>query len=196
MSKGNLFIVTGPSGAGKGTVLSRLLPAMERLHCSVSATTRQPRPGEQDGVNYYFLAKPAFEEMIRRNEFFEYAEYVGNYYGTPAAPVDECLEKGIDVILEIEVQGALIVKEKRPEARLVFIIPPSFADLELRLRSRGSESAEAIQKRLAKAREEYASADQYDYIVVNDQVEGAAEELRSIIQAARCAADRRINLLR
>ena len=196
MSKGNLFIVTGPSGAGKGTVLSRLLPAMERLHCSVSATTRQPRPGEQDGVNYYFLAKPAFEEMIRRNEFLEYAEYVGNYYGTPAAPVDECLEKGIDVILDFVVLGALFVNETRPEARLVFIIPPSFADLELRLRSRGSESAEAIQKRLAKAREEYASADQYDYIVVNDQVEGAAEELRSIIQAARCAADRRINLLR
>ena len=169
---------------------------MDRLRCSVSATTRQPRPGEEDGVNYYFLTKPDFEAMIQRNEFLEYAEYVGNYYGTPAAPVNECLEKGLDVILEIEVQGALIVKKKRPEARLVFIIPPSFADLELRLRSRGSESAETIQKRLAKAKEEYASAEQYDYIVVNDQVDGAADELRSIIQAARCAANRRINLLR
>lgn len=196
MSKGNLFIVTGPSGAGKGTVLGRLLPTMDGLRCSVSATTRQPRPGEEDGVNYYFLTRPDFEQMIQRGEFLEYAEYVGNYYGTPAAPVNECLEKGIDVILEIEVQGALIVKQKRPDARLVFIIPPSFADLELRLRSRGSESGETIQKRLAKAQEEYAAAEQYDYIVVNDQVEGAAEELRSIIQAARCAADRRINLLR
>ena len=196
MSRGNLFIVTGPSGAGKGTVLGRLLPSMDRLRCSVSATTRQPRPGEEDGVNYYFLTKPDFEAMIQRNEFLEYAEYVGNYSGTPAAPVNECLEKGLDVILEIEVQGALIVKKKRPEARLVFIIPPSFADLELRLRSRGSESAETIQKRLAKAKEEYASAEQYDYIVVNDQVDGAADELRSIIQAARCAANRRINLLR
>lgn len=196
MSKGNLFIVTGPSGAGKGTVLGRLLPMMDGLRCSVSATTRQPRPGEQDGVNYYFLTRPAFEQMIQRGEFLEYAEYVGNYYGTPAAPVEECLEKGIDVILEIEVRGALIVKQKRPDARLIFIIPPSFADLELRLRSRGSESGETIQKRLEKAREEYAAAEQYDYIVVNDQVEGAADELRSIIQAARCRAGRRINLLR
>lgn len=196
MSKGNLFIVTGPSGAGKGTVLGRLLPMMDGLRCSVSATTRQPRAGEEDGVNYYFLTRPAFEQMIQQGAFLEYAEYVGNYYGTPAAPVNECLEKGIDVILEIEVQGALIVKQKRPDARLVFIVPPSFADLELRLRSRGSESCETIEKRLAKAKEEYAAADQYDYIVVNDQVEGAADELRSIIQAARCAADRRINLLR
>ena len=99
MSRGNLFIVTGPSGAGKGTVLGRLLPSMDRLRCSVSATTRQPRPGEEDGVNYYFLTKPDFEAMIQRNEFLEYAEYVGNYYGTPAAPVNECLEKGLDVIL-------------------------------------------------------------------------------------------------
>lgn len=196
MKKGILLVVSAPSAGGKGTILKEWFRQNENLRMSVSATTRQPRPGEEEGVNYYFLTRPAFEEMIRRNEFLEYAEYVGNYYGTPAAPVDECLEKGLDVILEIEVQGALIVKEKRPEARLIFIIPPSFADLELRLRSRGSENAETIQKRLAKAREEYASAEQYDYIVVNDHVEGAAEELRSIIQAARCAADRRINLLR
>ena len=123
-------------------------------------------------------------------------EYVGNYYGTPAGPVDECLNKGMDVVLEIEVQGALIVKQKRPEAKLVFIIPPSFSDLELRLRSRGTETEETIAKRLEKAREEYQMADQYDYIVLNDKVEKAADELRAIILASRCAVGRRINLLR
>ena len=196
MSKGNLFIVTGPSGAGKGTVLGRLLPTMEQLQYSVSATTRAPREGEEDGVNYYFLNRNDFLNMVDRGEFLEYAEYVGNFYGTPAGPVDECLEKGVDVILEIEVQGALTVKSKRPEATLVFIIPPTFADLELRLRSRGSESDEVIAKRLEKAKEEYSMANHYDYIVCNGEVEQAVEELRSIIKAARCTVDRRINLLR
>ena len=196
MSKGNLFIVTGPSGAGKGTVLGRLLPTMEQLQYSVSATTRAPREGEEDGVNYYFLNRNDFLNMVDRGEFLEYAEYVGNFYGTPAGPVDECLEKGVDVILEIEVQGALTVKSKRPEAKLVFIIPPTFADLELRLRSRGSESDEVIAKRLEKAKEEYSMANHYDYIVCNGEVEQAEEELRSIIKAARCTVDRRINLLR
>ena len=196
MSKGNLFIVTGPSGAGKGTVLGRLLPTMEQLQYSVSATTRAPREGEEDGVNYYFLNWNDFLNMVDRGEFLEYAEYVGNFYGTPAGPVDECLEKGVDVILEIEVQGALTVKSKRPEAKLVFIIPPTFADLELRLRSRGSESDEIIAKRLEKAKEEYSMANHYDYIVCNGEVEQAVEELRSIIKAARCTVDRRINLLR
>ena len=196
MSKGNLFIVTGPSGAGKGTVLGRVMPSMEDLHYSVSATTRAPREGEEDGVNYYFLRKEQFLEMIGQGAFLEHAEYVGNYYGTPAGPVDECLNKGMDVVLEIEVQGALIVQQKRPEAKLVFIIPPSFSDLELRLRSRGTETEETIAKRLEKAREEYQMADQYDYIVLNDKVEKAADELRAIILASRCAVGRRINLLR
>ena len=196
MSKGNLFIVTGPSGAGKGTVLGRVMPSMEDLHYSVSATTRAPREGEEDGVNYYFLRKEQFLEMIGQGAFLEHAEYVGNYYGTPAGPVDECLNKGMDVVLEIEVQGALIVKQKRPEAKLVFIIPPSVSDLELRLRSRGTETEETIAKRLEKAREEYQMADQYDYIVLNDKVEKAADELRAIILASRCAVGRRINLLR
>ena len=196
MSKGNLFIVTGPSGAGKGTVLGRLLPTMEQLQYSVSATTRAPREGEEDGVNYYFLNRNDFLNMVDRGEFLEYAEYVGNFYGTPAGPVDECLEKGVDVILEIEVQGALTVKSKRPEAKLVFIIPPTFADLELRLPTRGSESDEVIAKRLEKAKEEYSMANHYDYIVCNGEVEQAVEELRSIIKAARCTVDRRINLLR
>ena len=196
MSKGNLFIVTGPSGAGKGTVLGRLLPTMEQLQYSVSATTRAPREGEEDGGNYYFLNRNDFLNMVDRGEFLEYAEYVGNFYGTPAGPVDECLEKGVDVILEIEVQGALTVKNKRPDAKLVFIIPPTFADLELRLRSRGSESDEVIAKRLEKAKEEYSMANHYDYIVCIGEVEQAVDELRSIIKAARCTVDRRINLLR
>ena len=169
---------------------------MEQLQYSVSATTRAPREGEEDGVNYYFLNRNDFLNMVDRGEFLEYAEYVGNFYGTPAGPVDECLEKGVDVILEIEVQGALTVKSKRPEAKLVFIIPPTFADLELRLRSRGSESDEVIAKRLEKAKEEYSMANHYDYIVCNGEVEQAVEELRSIIKAARCTVDRRINLLR
>ena len=127
------------------------MPSMEDLHYSVSATTRAPREGEEDGVNYYFLRKEQFLEMIGQGAFLEHAEYVGNYYGTPAGPVDECLNKGMDVVLEIEVQGALIVKQKRPEAKLVFIIPPSFSDLELQLVSRGTETEETIAKRLEKA---------------------------------------------
>ncbi len=193
---GKTFIVSGPSGVGKSTVLHALFQGRDDLYFSVSATTRAPREGEQDGVDYHFIQADAFRDMIAADAFLEYAEYVGNFYGTPAGPVDECLEKGVDVILEIEVQGALTVKNKRPEAKLVFIIPPTFADLELRLRSRGSESDEVIAKRLEKAKEEYSMANHYDYIVCNGEVEQAVEELRSIIKAARCTVDRRINLLR
>lgn len=196
MSKGTLFIVTGPSGAGKGTVLGNLLPTMENIHYSISATTRPAREGEREGVNYYFLSRQQFDAMVEGEEFLEHAEYVGNCYGTPAGPVDESLERGQDVILEIEVQGALIVKEKRPEAKLIFIIPPHFSDLEGRLRGRGSESDELIAKRLQKAQEEYKMADRYDFIVLNDEIHKATEELRAIITAHRCAAARRINLLR
>ena len=194
MSKGNLFIVTGPSGAGKGTVLSRLLPAMERLHCSVSATTRQPRPGEQDGVNYYFLAKPAFEEMIRRNEFLEYAEYVGNYYGTSLKVIREQLEQGIDVLLDIEVQGAAKVKERCPEAVLIFLIPPSIEELSRRLHRRNTDAEEVIGRRLQKAREECRESVHYDYLVVNDTVVSAAGEILSILEAERCRTVKRLHL--
>lgn len=196
MNRGNLFIVTGPSGAGKGTVLGKLLPAMSDLHYSISATTRAPRPGEIDCVNYYFINKTQFLKMAEQDKFLEYAEYVGNYYGTPSGPVDEMLEKGIDVILEIEVQGALIVKNKRPEAKLVFIIPPSFSDLECRLRTRGSEQEDVIMQRLEKARSEYKMAEKYDYIVVNDEPDRAVDQLRCIIMASRCTVERRKYLLR
>lgn len=196
MDKGLLLVISAPSGGGKGTILQELFAQDENLRLSVSATTRGPRPGEEHGKQYYFLSREEFEGLIQEGKMLEHAEYVGNYYGTPAGPVDECLNKGMDVVLEIEVQGALIVKQKRPEAKLVFIIPPSFSDLELRLRSRGTETEETIAKRLEKAREEYQMADQYDYIVLNDKVEKAADELRAIILASRCAVGRRINLLR
>ena len=196
MSKGNLFIVTGPSGAGKGTVLGRLLPSMEQLQYSVSATTRAPREGEEDGVNYYFLNRNDFLNMVDRGEFLEYAEYVGNFYGTPAGPVDECLEKGVDVILEIEVQGALRVKARRPDAILIFMLAPSFRDIEARLFGRGDTAPELIRERLERARWEYTQAGQYDYLVVNDNVDKAVSEILSIIEAEKCKTSERLHLLK
>ena len=186
MNKGSLFIVTGPSGAGKGAVLGGLQRTMDNVFYSISATTRQPRPGEVDGVNYYFLSHERFKEMIANGELLEHAEYVGNYYGTPEGPVNEMLAQGKDVILEIEVQGALIVKEKRPDAILVFLAPPSFEVLESRLRGRGTEKDEVVAMRLEKARSECAHMDGYDYIVVNDLLDDSISNLASIIRAARC----------
>ena len=189
MNKGSLFIVTGPSGVGKGTVLAALKNEIDRVFYSISATTRAPRPGETDGVNYYFLSHARFEEMIAKGELLEHAEYVGNYYGTPEGPVNEMLAQGMDVILEIEVKGALIVKEKRPDANMVFIAPPSFEELENRLRGRGTEKEEVIAERLAKAREDCSHIDAFDYVVVNDRLEGAVDNLASVIRASRCLRD-------
>lgn len=188
--KGSLFIITGPSGAGKGSVLSRVLPSLENVFLSVSATTRNPRPGEEDGVNYYFISRERFDEMVERGELLEHAEYVGNCYGTPEGPVNRRLEDGQDVILEIEVQGALIVKEKRPDAVLVFIVPPSFDILERRLRNRGTEAEEVVEKRLQKARAECAHMDDYDFIVVNDLLDDAVRDLSAIITAERCRSSK------
>lgn len=188
--KGSLFIITGPSGAGKGSVLSRVLPSLENVFLSVSATTREPRPGEEDGVNYYFISRERFDEMVERGELLEHAEYVGNCYGTPEGPVNRRLEDGQDVILEIEVQGALIVKEKRPDAVLVFIVPPSFDILERRLRNRGTEAEEVVEKRLQKARAECAHMDDYDFIVVNDLLDDAVRDLSAIITAERCRSSK------
>lgn len=188
--KGSLFIITGPSGAGKGSVLSRVLPSLENVFLSVSATTRKPRPGEEDGVNYYFISRERFDEMVERGELLEHAEYVGNCYGTPEGPVNRRLEDGQDVILEIEVQGALIVKEKRPDAVLVFIVPPSFDILERRLRNRGTEAEEVVEKRLKKARAECAHMDDYDFIVVNDLLDDAVRDLSAIITAERCRSSK------
>lgn len=185
MRKGTLYVFTGPSGAGKGTLLSEIRRGDDRLFLSISATTRAPRPGEIDGVHYYFLKKADFENKISENAFLEYAGYVDNYYGTLAAPVDRMLEEGKDVILEIEVQGAMQVKTKRPDAVMVFIAPPSFEELAARLRGRGTEDEEKVQKRLAIAQQELKSIDHFDFVVVNDEIERAARELRAIIDARR-----------
>lgn len=185
MNKGTLYIFTGPSGAGKGTLISRLRELDERLYYSVSATTRAPRPGEQNGVQYLFLTKGEFERKIRENAFLEYAGYVENYYGTLEAPVNEKLDEGFDVILEIEVQGALQVHEKRPDAVMVFIAPPSFEALEARLRGRGTEDEQKIMKRLETARNELAHKNEFDYVVINDRVNRAADELLKILSLRR-----------
>ena len=185
MRKGTLYVFTGPSGAGKGTVLGRLREQDDRLFYSISATTRAPRPGESDGVQYYFLTRADFEEKIAQNAFLEHARYVDNYYGTLEAPVDEKLAAGYDVILEIEVQGAMQVHKKRPDAVMVFIAPPSFEELAARLRGRGTESEEKIQKRLETAREELTHQGEFDYVIVNDEVERAVDEIRGILAARR-----------
>ena len=185
MRKGTLYVFTGPSGAGKGTLLSRLQEQDDRLFYSISATTRAPRPGETDGVQYYFLSKAEFEEKIAQHAFLEYACYVENYYGTLEAPVNEKLEQGFDVVLEIEVQGAMQVHEKRPDAVMVFIAPPSFEELAARLRGRGTEDEEKVLKRLETAKEELKHQDEFDYVVINDEIDRAVEELKGILAARR-----------
>ncbi len=181
MHKGRLYVFTGPSGAGKGTVLHRLLDEVPGLSLSVSATTRGPRPGEQDGVHYYFISKQAFEQKIAENAFLEYAEYVDNYYGTPERPVEEQLAAGRDVILEIEVQGAMQVHRKRPDAVMVFLAPPSLEELDARLHGRGTESEEKIRQRLETARRELEYQRDFAHIVVNDTVDHAVALLKALI---------------
>lgn len=189
--KGTLFVVTGPSGAGKGTILSRVFAQLEDIYFSVSATTRPPREGEEHGVHYLFITREEFLTMIEQERLLEHAEYVGNFYGTPLDPVEDHLARGEDVVLEIEIQGALKVKAKRPDAVLVFIAPPSFAELERRLRARGTEEEAVVLRRMAAARRECASMEAYEYIVVNDQADQAAEEMKSILIACRCRRENR-----
>lgn len=185
MRKGRLYVLTGPSGAGKGTVLHQLLDEVPGLFLSVSATTRAPRPGETDGIHYYFVTKADFEKKIAENAFLEHAKYVDHYYGTLERPVEERLSQGNDVILEIEVQGAMQVHRKRPDAVMVFLAPPSLEDLSVRLHGRGTESEEKIQKRLATARTELESQNLFEHIVVNDTVEHAVGQLKALILANR-----------
>lgn len=188
---GKIFIVAGPSGAGKSTVLSHLFAGRDDLFYSVSATTREPRPGDVDGVDYHFVTADHFRAMMRQDAFLECAEYVGNFYGTPRAPVEDAIAAGKDAILEIEVQGANQVHAKRPDAIRIFIIPPSWEELERRLRSRGTDTPEKIEKRLMRARVELDAAKEYDYIVLNDTIESAAAQLRAIMEAEHCRpADR------
>ena len=186
-NKGILIIISGFSGAGKGTLVKKLLQTHDNYALSISMTTRQPREGERDGVEYFFRDKEQFEQTIAENGLIEYACYCGNYYGTPKAYVEEQLAAGKDVILEIEIQGALKVKEQFPESLLMFVTPPSAAELERRLVGRGTESAEVISKRLARASEESEGIEAYDYIVVNDDLEECVEEVHCLVNAARRA---------
>lgn len=186
MSKGLLIVLSGPSGVGKGTVCSALRPRIPELIYSVSATTRSPRAGEQDGVNYFFKSHEEFRKMIEEDELLEYAEYVGNFYGTPRDFVERTLESGRDIILEIEVQGALKVKEKFPEGIFVFLLPPSMDELKDRIRGRGTEQDDIINHRMTVAEDEISLMRHYDYAVVNDEIDLACKRIESIIIAEHC----------
>lgn len=181
MERGNLFVVSGPSGVGKGTVIGRLFQQRDGLWKSVSATTRAPRPGEVDGVDYFFVDRDDFERSVDEGGFLEWAEYSGNLYGTPLASVREHLDAGEDVILEIEVQGAFQVREAMPDSVLVFIEPPSMEELERRLRSRGSEDDDAVRRRLAAAKMEMARKMEYDKQFVNDDIDRTVAALDDFI---------------
>lgn len=190
MSKGVLTVVSGFSGAGKGTVMKRLIQKYDDYALSISVTTRKPREGERDGIEYFFKTKEEVETMIENDEFLEYARYVDNYYGTPRFYVEKMLAKGKNVILEIEIQGAMQIKAKNPEAVLVFVTPPSFEELRNRLVGRGTETADVIESRLRRASEEAEGMPSYDYILVNDQVEDCVDRLHQIILSERAKAQR------
>lgn len=192
--RGELIVLSGPSGVGKSTVIAELLSSRRDIHFSVSFTTRQPRVGEENGVNYNFVSRDEFERMIRDGELLEYAEYVGNYYGTSLKVIEDYLQKGVDVLLDIEVQGAAKVREKCPEAVLIFIIPPSLEELSRRLRNRNTDSVDVIAQRLEKSRAECRESVKYDYLVVNDNVMSAAQEILAILEAERCRVKKRIHL--
>lgn len=187
---GLLIVLSGPAGVGKGTVCTALRSRMPELVYSVSATTRQPRPGEIDGVNYFFKTREQFLEMIEKDALLEHAEYVSNFYGTPRDFVDKTLESGKNVILEIEVQGAMKVKEKFPQAVMVFLLPPSLDELKARITGRGTESLDTINTRMNVAVEEMSLLNQYDYAVMNDKIDNACDKIRSIILAENCRRER------
>lgn len=184
--KGKLLVISGPSGAGKSTVVFKAIEGRSDVCFSTSVTTRSPRPGEVDGREYFFIDFKRFHEMVKNDELLEHAEYVTNCYGTPRAYVEQRLNEGMNVVLDIEILGARQVKKKMPGAVLIFIAPPSLVELERRLRGRGTDTEEAVQGRLARARQEYQEADFYDYLIVNDDVEKAAKQLSAIIEAEHC----------
>ena len=191
--KGLLFIISGPAGSGKGTIVSRVRE-LAQFDFSVSATTRKPRPAEVDGVHYYFIDKADFEKKIADGEMLEYAQYVGNYYGTPKNPVEDALANGRNIVLDIEVKGALQVKEKMPDAVMIYILPPDYETLLGRIRGRGTESEEVIQKRMAEARIEIETFPKYDYVVINDTIEQAAADVLSILHTENMRTMRNLDI--
>ncbi|MGP1442372.1 MAG: guanylate kinase [Anaerovoracaceae bacterium] len=186
MSEGRLFVISGPSGVGKGTIVNEIMSSASAVKLSISATTRNPREGEIDGKSYFFLSEADFEAKIADDGFLEYAYVHGNYYGTPKKPVIDALKKGFDVILEIDVQGAMQVKSSYKDATYIFVLPPSMEQLETRIRTRGTESEEDISLRLGKALEEIRCLNEYDYYVINDVLELAIHETEAIMKAEHC----------
>ena len=184
-NKGTLYVISAPSGCGKGTILSEVLKNFKNIHYSVSATTRQPREGEENAINYYFITREEFETEISNGGMFEYAEFCGNYYGTPKAKVMEKLDSGIDVILEIETVGAMKVKESYPDAVLIFILPPSIDTLRERLIGRGTEALDVIDRRVGEAASEIEKSYNYDYVLVNDNLIDAIEGLEIIMKSCK-----------
>ncbi|CAE18926.1 Guanylate kinase [Prochlorococcus marinus subsp. pastoris str. CCMP1986] len=178
-----LIIITGPSGVGKGTVIKELLDRNKDIWLSISATTRNPRVGEKDDLNYYFIGEERFKDMIDKKEFLEWAQFAGNYYGTPLSTVNEKIEKGFIVLLEIEVEGAKQIKEKFPESLSIFLLPPSKEELEKRIRNRGTEKEEAIDRRLSRANYEIASSNQFDFVLTNHDVDETVKEVLKIIKS-------------
>jgi len=195
MEKGLLFVVSAPAGCGKDTILEQLFKCTENVGYSVSATSRAPREGEIDGVHYHFRTREQFEQMINNNEVLEYTEYCGNYYGTPKKAVEDMLSAGKDVILKIEVEGAMNIKRLFPECCLVFILPPSMKELERRLRKRGTETEEKIVERTAQARQELKFAESYDYLIVNGELQKAVDDLKAVICAEKLRKSRLMPLL-
>lgn len=193
--KGVLVVLSGFSGAGKGTLVKELLKQYNNYSLSVSMTTRKPREGEVEGREYFFVSKNEFEQKIDQGEFLEYASYCGNYYGTPVAYVHQEIEKGKDVLLEIEIQGALKVKHKFPETVLVFVMPPSAKELKKRLLGRGTESIEIIERRLKRASEEAIGIEEYDYLLVNDNLQECVKELHQTLQIAKNVPSRNEKLI-
>ena len=196
-SRGLLIVLSGPSGVGKGTVRAAVFANNQFQYVySVSATTRAQRPGEGDGKDYYFVSREEFETMIQNEDLLEYAEYVGNYYGTPIQKIEENLAAGHDVFLEIEVQGAMKVKERMPEGIFIFLAPPNLEELESRITGRGTDAAHVIQERMATAKEEIELMQHYDYVVVNDQVQHAVDKINAIIQSEHLKVERVVDQIR
>ncbi len=193
--QGILIVLSGPSGAGKGTICQELLRRYKDLHYSISATTRAPRAGEVDGVNYHFLSRQEFETMIEQDQLLEWAEVYGNFYGTPQRYVREMLEQGNDVVLEIDTQGAMQIKEKFPEGVFIYIVPPSLDELSKRIYKRGTDSLESIKNRLSCASSELTYAQKYNYVIINDQVEQATNRVNNIILAERHRVSRNLKLI-